>query len=41
MIKYELLSHTTFFDGRLAVDELLERATEKGVDILANTDHDT
>ncbi|ATD06668.1 MULTISPECIES: PHP domain-containing protein [Pseudoalteromonas] len=41
MIKYDLHSHTTFSDGRLAVDELLERATEKGVDILAITDHDT
>lgn len=41
MIKYDLHCHTTFSDGRLAVNELLERATEKGVDILAITDHDT
>lgn len=41
MIKYDLHSHTTFSDGRLSVPELLERATEKGVDVLAITDHDT
>ncbi|WP_440055868.1 RNase RNM [Pseudoalteromonas sp. T1lg65] len=41
MIKYDLHSHTTFSDGRLSVSELLERATEKAVDILAITDHDT
>ncbi|CAH9052013.1 5'-3' exoribonuclease [Pseudoalteromonas sp. CIP111854] len=41
MIKYDLHSHTTFSDGRLSVAELLERATEKGVDVLAITDHDT
>ncbi|KAF7773735.1 hypothetical protein PCIT_a0050 [Pseudoalteromonas citrea] len=41
MIKYDLHSHTTFSDGRLTVQQLLERATEKGVDVLAITDHDT
>lgn len=41
MIKYDLHSHTTFSDGRLTVPQLLERATEKGVDVLAITDHDT
>ncbi|KZN64322.1 S-adenosylmethionine tRNA ribosyltransferase [Pseudoalteromonas luteoviolacea CPMOR-1] len=41
MIKYDLHSHSTFSDGRLAVPELIERATEKGVDVLALTDHDT
>ncbi|MEQ3515573.1 PHP domain-containing protein [Pseudoalteromonas sp. BZB3] len=41
MIKYDLHSHSTFSDGRLSVDALLERATEKGVDVLALTDHDT
>jgi predicted metal-dependent phosphoesterase TrpH len=41
LIKYDLHSHTTFSDGRLSVSELLERATEKGVDVLAITDHDT
>ncbi|MEI5638476.1 MULTISPECIES: RNase RNM [unclassified Pseudoalteromonas] len=41
MIKYDLHCHTTFSDGRLDVAELLQRATEKGVDILAITDHDT
>ncbi|MCG7560889.1 PHP domain-containing protein [Pseudoalteromonas sp. McH1-42] len=41
MIKYDLHSHSTFSDGRLAVGALLERATERGVDVLAITDHDT
>lgn len=41
LIKYDLHSHSTFSDGRLTVPELLERATEKGVDVLALTDHDT
>ncbi|TMP25901.1 phosphatase [Pseudoalteromonas rubra] len=41
MIKYDLHSHSTFSDGRLAVSALLERATERGVDVLAITDHDT
>jgi predicted metal-dependent phosphoesterase TrpH len=41
LIKYDLHSHSTFSDGRLSVDALLERATEKGVDVLALTDHDT
>ena len=41
MIKYDLHSHSTFSDGRLSVGALLERATEKGVDVLALTDHDT
>ncbi|WP_125719364.1 RNase RNM [Pseudoalteromonas rubra] len=41
MIKYDLHSHSTFSDGRLAVSDLLERATERGVDVLAITDHDT
>jgi len=41
LIKYDLHSHSTFSDGRLDVAELLERATEKGVDVLALTDHDT
>lgn len=41
MKKYDLHSHSTFSDGRLSVDALLERATEKGVDVFALTDHDT
>ena len=41
MTKYDLHSHSTFSDGRLSVNALIERATEKGVDVLALTDHDT
>lgn len=40
-MKYDLHSHTTFSDGRLTPPELLDRAVEKGVDVLAITDHDT
>jgi predicted metal-dependent phosphoesterase TrpH len=40
-LKYDLHSHTTCSDGRLTPPQLLERAVEKGVDILAITDHDT
>ncbi len=40
-MKYDLHSHTTFSDGRLTPQALLDRAVEKGVDVLAITDHDT
>lgn len=40
-IKYDLHSHSTFSDGKLGVNELVARAAEKGVDVLALTDHDT
>ena len=37
----DLHSHTTFSDGVLNPSELISRAIEKGVDVLAITDHDT
>ncbi len=40
-MKFDLHSHTYFSDGKLSPEELVERAVEKGVDILAITDHDT
>ncbi|WP_462171861.1 RNase RNM [Pseudoalteromonas xiamenensis] len=41
MTKYDLHSHTHFSDGRLTVSELLYRAVERNVDVLAITDHDS
>jgi predicted metal-dependent phosphoesterase TrpH len=38
---FDLHSHTTLSDGALTPHELLLRAVEKGVDVLAITDHDT
>jgi len=38
---YDLHSHTTFSDGALTPIELIARALDKGVDVLAITDHDT
>ena len=38
---FDLHSHTTFSDGVLAPSELISRAIEEGVDVLAITDHDT
>ena len=38
---FDLHSHTTFSDGSLKPHELMSRAVEKGVDVLAITDHDT
>jgi len=38
---FDLHSHTTFSDGVLTPNELVSRALEKGVDVLAITDHDT
>ena len=40
-MKFDLHSHTYFSDGRLSPESLVERAVEKGVDVLAITDHDT
>ena len=39
-MKADLHSHTTFSDGLLTVDELIDRAIENNVDVLAITDHD-
>ena len=41
MIKYDLHSHTTHSDGHLTVEELLNRAVDKNIDVFAITDHDT
>ena len=38
---FDLHSHTTFSDGKLTPHELVLRAVEKHVDVLAITDHDT
>ena len=38
---FDLHSHTTLSDGSLTPHELTARAIEKGVDVLAITDHDT
>jgi len=38
---FDLHSHTTFSDGVLTPRELISRAIENGVDVLAITDHDT
>ena len=40
-MKYDLHSHTTLSDGVLTPRELISRAIDKGVDVLAITDHDT
>lgn len=37
----DLHCHSTFSDGSLSPEELLKRASEKGVEYLALTDHDT
>lgn len=41
MTCYDLHSHSTCSDGALSPTELVERARERGVDVLALTDHDT
>ena len=38
---FDLHSHTTLSDGLLTPGELIARAVEKQVDVLAITDHDT
>ena len=41
MIKYDLHCHSTASDGILTPTEVVLRAHEKGVNVLALTDHDT
>ncbi len=38
---YDLHTHTLHSDGKLSVEDLINRAKEKGVDVLSITDHDT
>lgn len=40
-MKFDLHSHTVLSDGVLSPHELLSRAIDRGVDVLAITDHDT
>lgn len=40
-MKFDLHSHTLYSDGILSPTELLHRAVERNVDVLAITDHDT
>lgn len=40
-LKIDLHSHTTFSDGHLSVIELIDRAHNMQLDVLAITDHDT
>lgn len=40
-MKYDLHSHSTASDGSLSPSELVRRAHDQGVDVLALTDHDT
>lgn len=39
-MKVDLHSHSTFSDGMLSPEALVERAVQRGVDMLALTDHD-
>ena len=39
-MKYDFHSHSTFSDGTLTPTQLLQRAADKRVDVLALTDHD-
>ena len=41
MSRIDLHTHTTFSDGSFSPTELVELATQQGLDILAITDHDT
>ena len=41
MNSFDLHSHTHYSDGALTPDDLMLRAVEKGVEVLAITDHDT
>ena len=38
---YDLHSHSTASDGKLSPTKLMQRAKDKGVDVMAMTDHDT
>src|SRR5262249_2841034 len=40
MLRYDLHSHSTQSDGLLSPAALVRRAAERGVDVLALTDHD-
>lgn len=40
-MRYDFHSHTHFSDGVLSPSELVERAIEKGVELLAISDHDS
>jgi predicted metal-dependent phosphoesterase TrpH len=40
MLRYDLHSHSTYSDGLLTPTQLVRRAVERGVDVLALTDHD-
>jgi hypothetical protein len=40
MLRYDLHSHSTYSDGLLTPAELVQRAAQRGVDVLALTDHD-
>lgn len=40
-MKYDLHSHTIASDGKLSAQELIDRAIERNIDVLAITDHDT
>ncbi|MCX6005578.1 MAG: PHP domain-containing protein [Chloroflexi bacterium] len=40
-MKYDLHLHTTASDGRLTPSEVVELAAEKGLEIIAITDHDS
>lgn len=40
-MKFDLHSHTFFSDGKLSPEDLVQRAVDKGVDVLAITDHDS
>src|ERR1700704_3341009 len=40
MLRYDLHSHSTHSDGLLTPGELVQRAAQRGVDVLALTDHD-
>ncbi len=39
--RYDLHSHTRFSDGKLSPEQLIDRATNFQLDVLAITDHDT
>ncbi|SHO57235.1 RNase RNM [Vibrio quintilis] len=39
-MKIDLHSHTTASDGRLSPEALIDRAVERGIEVLAITDHD-
>ncbi len=41
MLKIDLHSHTTSSDGRFSPSDVIQRASEFNVDVLAITDHDT